>query len=252
MQSPLGWRSFFTKVPCHHRRGPCRGNCESWVKCYWPECWSASHCVRRSTLATFPALIPASHAQSLGSKDNRQAAFQLFVAVPSVAVAPLPSSISFTEGAVLPLALSTAAAALYQPGYLELPFPSATTTTTTDKAKTLLIWGGSSSVGSAGVQLATASGITVFATASPRNFEFVQSLGAAQVFDHSHPDVVKQIVDALKGTELVGVYDAISYPDTVRKSAEVLKGVAVKGKDLVATVQSPPPDVPNAKGGMWF
>jgi NADPH:quinone reductase-like Zn-dependent oxidoreductase len=186
------------------------------------------------------------------TKDNKHGAFQLYVAVLHTAVAPLPASISFAQGSVLPLAVSTAAAGLYQPGFLELPLPS-TTLTSANEGKTLLVWGGSSSVGSATVQLASASGLTVFATASSSNFEFVKSLGAAQVFDHSKNDVVQQIVDALKGTTLVGVYDAIALADTVTKSAEILK--AAVGKGVIATVLPPPKDLPDgidAKGGVFF
>ena len=193
-----------------------------------------------------------SHAQSLVTKDNKHAAFQLYVAVLHTAVAPIPASISFAQGSVLPLAVSTAAAGLYQPRFLELPLPSATLASAT-KDKTLLVWGGSSSVGSATIQLASASGLTVFTTASPSNFEFVKSLGAAQAFDHSKPDVVQQIVDALKGTTLVGVYDAISLEDTVAKSAEILK--AAVGKGIIATVLPPPKDLPDgieANAGLFL
>jgi NADPH:quinone reductase-like Zn-dependent oxidoreductase len=199
----------------------------------------------------FDAVLP-SHAQSLATNDNKHAAFQLYVAVPHTAVAPLPSSISFAQGCVLPLAVSTAAAGLYQSGFLELPLPSPTSASA-NEGKILLVWGGSSSVGSAAIQLASASGLTVFTTASPSNFDFVKSLGAAQVFDHSKHDVVQQIVDALKGATLVGVYDAISLADTVTKSAEILK--AALGKGFIATVLPPPENLPDgieASGGKCF
>ena len=164
------------------------------------------------------------------------------MAAPSKAVAPIPSSLSFVQAAVLPLAISTASAGLYLPDRLALPLPSATSPGP-DKNKTILIWGASSSVGCIAVQLATASGITVFATASPRNFDFVRSLGAAQVFDYSKPDVVNDIIDALKGTELVGAYDVVGSPATVKKSAEVVK--AIRGEGFVASTLVPPKDLPD-------
>ena len=40
------------------------------------------------------------------------------------ALAPIPSSISFEQAAVLPLAISTAAVVLYQKDQLDLPHPS--------------------------------------------------------------------------------------------------------------------------------
>ena len=49
--------------------------------------------------------------------------------------------------------------------------------------KVVLIWGGSTSVGSNAIQLAVAAGHEVVSTASPRNFDCVKSLGASAVFD---------------------------------------------------------------------
>lgn len=182
------------------------------------------------------------HAHAHTTHENKHAGFQLYIAVPSISVAPLPSSISFAQGSVLPLAVSTAAAGLYMPGLLELPLPSVTSASS-DKTKTLLIWGGASSVGSATIQLACASGLTVIVTASSRNFEFVKSLGAAQVFDYSKANVVEDIVGALKGTQFVGAYDAIASPETVKTCAEVVK--AVRGGGLVAAVLPPPRELPD-------
>ena len=188
----------------------------------------------------------SSHAPGLGTREKKHNAFQLYVTVPSMCAAPLASKISYAEGTVLPLAISTAAAGLYLPGLLGLPLPSATLQSDSDRRKhTLLVWGAASSVGSTTVQLALSSGVEVFATASKRNFDFVKSLGVDNVFDYSEPDVVKNIVTALKDrqTKLVGVYDAIGLNDTVRKSAEILK--AVEGKGLVASVLDPPGDLPD-------
>jgi len=186
------------------------------------------------------------HAPGLGTREQKHSAFQLYVTVPSMCAAPLPSKISYAEGSVLPQAISTAATGLYLPELLGLPLPSATLPPDSDRRKhTLLVWGAASSVGSTTVQLALASGVEVFATASKRNFDFVKSLGVDNVFDYSEPDVVKNIVTALKDrqTKLVGVYDAIGYDDTVKKSAEILK--AVEGKGLVASVLDPPGDLPD-------
>lgn len=75
--------------------------------------------------------------------------------------------------------------------------------------KTVLIWGGSSSVGATAIQLAVASGLDVIATASSSNHAFIRSIGAREVFDYKSPSVIEDIVAILKYSELVGIYDAI-------------------------------------------
>jgi NADPH:quinone reductase-like Zn-dependent oxidoreductase len=114
---------------------------------------------------------------------------------------PIPDFLSFESAAVLPLGLSTAACGLFQKDYLALQHPSADAKPT---GKTLLIWGGATSVGCNAIQLAVAAGYEVFATASPRNFDYLKSLGAARVFDYHARTVVKDIVAALRGKTIAG------------------------------------------------
>ena len=162
-------------------------------------------------------------------------------------VAPIPESMSFEQGAVLPLAISTAAAALYQKSQLALPYPAKDSKPVN---KTVLIWGGSSSVGAAAVQLARASGLTVFATASSRNHELVKSLGAAKVFDYSHSGVADEIAAALKGSDFVGIFDAVSSKGSYTVGMELLSKLG--GGKLVGTMPpmglTPPENVKNTNG----
>lgn len=82
---------------------------------------------------------------------------------------------------MIPLALDTAAVGLYSPtsdGYFELPYPSFKPS---PSGKTIIVWGGSSSVGALTIQLAVASGAKVVTTASSHNFDFVKGLGASEV-----------------------------------------------------------------------
>jgi NADPH:quinone reductase-like Zn-dependent oxidoreductase len=72
--------------------------------------------------------------------------------------------------------MSTAACGLFQEDHLALQRSSALPKPT---SKTLLVWGGSTSVGSNAIQLAVAAGYEVFTTASPKNFDYVKKLGAA-------------------------------------------------------------------------
>ncbi|KAG4433088.1 hypothetical protein IFR05_011428 [Cadophora sp. M221] len=161
-----------------------------------------------------------------GIGDSRYAGFQEYSIIPANAVAPVPDSISYEQGAVLPLAICTAAAGLYQKDHLNLPYP-------TDSIKhiggTILIWGGSSSVGTASVQLARASGFEVISTASVHNHHLVKSLGASEVFDHGRESIVEEIVTAFEGKQVVGILDCISEEETQRTCAEILiRGDALK------------------------
>lgn len=143
------------------------------------------------------------HAVGTDKKRNSPAegAFQDYTVVLAHMAAPIPSTMSYEHAVVLPLALSTAACGLFQKDHLALNYPSATPKPT---GKTLLIWGGSTSVGSNAIQLAVAAGYEVITTSSPRNFGYVKRLGARQVFDYNSPTVVADIVGAFKGKTIAG------------------------------------------------
>jgi len=157
------------------------------------------------------------HAVGTDKDSNRAAegAFQLYPVVLERMAAPIPDALSFEDAAVLPLAVSTAACGLFQTDQLGLRHPSGTPAPT---EQTLLVWGGSTSVGSNAIQLAVAAGYEVIATASPRNFGYVKSLGATEVFDHHSPGVVAEIVAAFKGRTLAGAiaFGATSAPACIR------------------------------------
>ena len=136
-------------------------------------------------------------------KGHRAAegAFQHYAILPAHMAAPLPERLSFAQGSVLPLALSTAATGLFEADCLALGHPSATPQA---KGQTLLIWGGSTSVGSNAIQLAVAAGYDVITTASPRNFDYVTRLGARQAFDYNSKRAIPDIIAALKGRRVAG------------------------------------------------
>lgn len=156
-------------------------------------------------------------------KKSQSGAFQHYSAAHSALMSRIPAGLGFADAAVLPLAISTAAQGLYASDYLALPAPGASSAQ--PNGKCILIWGGSSSVGAAAIQLAKASGVTVLATASARNLEALRSdLGADQAFDHKSPSVVDDIVGAVKdlqssrGVEFLGIYDAISEPQIFKEA----------------------------------
>jgi len=85
-------------------------------------------------------------------------------------LASLPESLSFEEGAALPVGSMTAWQLLKKAGTLQ--------------GKRVLVYGASGSVGSCAVQLAAQHGATVSAFCSAANGELVRSLGAARVLDY--------------------------------------------------------------------
>lgn len=163
------------------------------------------------------------HAVGIDKQRNSAAegAFQTYTVVLSHLCAPIPEAVAYENAAVLPLALSTAACALFQKDQLALRHPRAGATPT---GTTVLVWGASTSVGSNAVQLAAAAGYDVVATASPRNFPYVARLGADQVLDYNGPDAVQAVVAALQdrtlaGSVAVGTGAAAACADIVHRCA---------------------------------
>jgi len=185
------------------------------------------------------------HAVGLVTRKPEHGAFQNFVVVPVTGVCPIPDNMSFEEACVLPLAISTAAMGMFLKDNLGLAKPSHEVDET---GKTLLVWGGSSSVGSAVIQLALAAGLKVIATASRQNFDFCKDLGASEVFDYHTPGIVGDLTAALQKHHLAGAYDAIATRDTQLNVAQVL---AQLGGGKMAVVLPPSDEIPatvNANG----
>ncbi|KAH7330218.1 putative zinc-binding oxidoreductase ToxD [Rhexocercosporidium sp. MPI-PUGE-AT-0058] len=124
----------------------------------------------------------------------------------------IPPSMSFEDAATLPCGIGTVGLAFYR--HLELP-----TLTFPVEEKSggpgpyILIYGGSSATGSLAIQFAKLSGLTVITTASPRNFDFVKSLGADHVLDYHDPEVGSKI-NALTSNTLHLVLDTIAVPSS--------------------------------------
>ncbi|MGN6445730.1 zinc-binding alcohol dehydrogenase family protein [Amnibacterium sp.] len=127
--------------------------------------------------------------------------FRRYVAVLARVCTAIPDEVTFERAAVLPLALSTAAAGLFEADQLGLPMPAIPVAPRED---VVLVWGASTSVGCNAVQLARASGFAVVATAGRRNHEFVRSLGAEAVLDYRDGDVDQRIVEAVGDRRLAG------------------------------------------------
>jgi len=142
-------------------------------------------------------------AAGFAKQRNRAAesAFQSYTIVLPRLTTIIPETMSYVDAAVIPLGVTTAACGLFQRDLLALELPTAK-----PKARDhwVIIWGGATSVGCNAIQLAVSAGYSVVTTSSPKNFDYVKSLGATNAFDYSGKRVVRDIVAALKGKEVVG------------------------------------------------
>ncbi|MCJ1311423.1 hypothetical protein MMC25_005094 [Agyrium rufum] len=173
-------------------------------------------------------------------------AFQLYPVLRADLVSPIPDAMSYAEASCMPLGLSTAATALFTKSALGLQYPSPNAKAT---GETVLVWGGSTSVGSNAIQLGVAAGYEVFTTASPKNYEYVRKLGAAQVFDYKSPTVTKDIIAALKGKKVAGAV-AIGHGATTECICIL---AASQGKKLIAQATGPVPDpMPSTTGAFMM
>lgn len=156
--------------------------------------------------------------------DAAQGGFQEYVVLQPDVTFQIPDIMSFEEAAVIPLGLVTAIAALFETDQLGLQLPSEPRGEKSNQ--TVLIWGGSTSVGCNAIQLAVAAGYDVVSTASPKNFDFVKKLGASQVFDYNSPTVVADILAALQGQPLAGT---LSIGDGAAEQCMTIVGGAAPG-----------------------
>lgn len=179
----------------------------------------------------------------VGLRTNRPSdgAFQTFTVLLAHMASHIPASLSYERATVLPLGVSTAACGLFQKDHLALQYPSLTPKPT---GKTLLVWGGATSVGCNAIQLAVAAGYEVITTASPKNFDYVKKLGASQVFDYHSQTIVEELIDAFKGKAIAG---ALSI---ARGSAEACVEVVDKseGDKFVSMALPIPEKLPEGVG----
>ncbi|EXJ83466.1 hypothetical protein A1O1_07089 [Capronia coronata CBS 617.96] len=188
----------------------------------------------------------------LGSDTSTGGAFQRYSRLLSNMVSSIPDSLAYEDAAVIPLGLSTAASGLFQKDYLGLQYPSISPQPT---GKTLLIWGGSTSVGSNAIQLAVAAGYDVITTASPRNFEYVKGLGATQAFDYQSPTIGADLLEAFKGKRCAGgLAIAGVVPQARTEAAEACLEVIAKseGDKFVALAMPLPPQLPDGVGAKFI
>jgi NADPH:quinone reductase-like Zn-dependent oxidoreductase len=168
--------------------------------------------------------------------DPAEGAFRSRVKVLASLTAPIPSSMTYAEACVLPLALTTAAAGLFEPDQLALALPSGTPPR---RNETLLVLGGATSVGMNAVQLARNAGYRVVATASARNGDLLRDLGADTVVDYHDGDVVEQLARILRDRVLAGTMAVAA--GSLRQAIAVNRTAGVTGSGRIASAH-PTPD----------
>ncbi|KAK1759123.1 chaperonin 10-like protein [Echria macrotheca] len=136
--------------------------------------------------------------------------FQDFVVLDDRLIAGIPAGMPYREPVVLGLTISTSAMLLFGKDYLRLDYPK---TDAVKNGKSVLVWGGSSSVGSNAIQLVTAAGYNAITTCSRKNFDYVKSLGAIQAFDYKDPDVTEKVAAELDKGECAGIIMAAGLKD---------------------------------------
>lgn len=120
---------------------------------------------------------------------DRPGTYAEAVAVPADRAASLPEGIGFDEAAALGLVGTTAWRALVDRGGLE-------------PAETALIHGGSGGVGHVAVQLASAAGARVCATARDRYASALRDLGAEAVVDYRRDDLADAVRAAVGSVDV--------------------------------------------------
>lgn len=128
-------------------------------------------------------------------------------------------NVEFTKAVTL--GSYTPPGALFSKSGLNLRWPTipASPLRDNEKVKKILIWGGSSAMGSLSISYAKQAGYTVISTSSKHNLHFLKSLGADHVFDHSHPATVNAIRDLFP---IDYWFDTISLKSSVSTILDIL------------------------------
>jgi len=146
--------------------------------------------------------------------------------VPAGQCLPIPENLSFVEAASLPETFFTVWSNVFDRGQLK-------------KGESLMVHGGSSGIGVAAIQMATALGGTVYATAgSDEKCKFCQELGAAKAINYkteNFADVIKELTNT-KGVDVIldmigGDYTAPNLQSLADDGRMVLINT-MKGKDV--------------------
>ncbi|MCJ1469733.1 hypothetical protein MMC07_008374 [Pseudocyphellaria aurata] len=169
--------------------------------------------------------------------NNKSAAFQSIAAVHESKVGRKPGSWSFEDAASLTIAFVTAVASL---AALEISLPFIPGSQTgAYQPGTILILGGSSSVGASTIQVLRLAlpNCTILTTSSSKHHEALKALGASAVLDYRSANILNDIKNmSADGQGVEAIIDAVGSVTTDPSLLHVLTGSkkfaqVITGKD---------------------
>jgi NADPH:quinone reductase-like Zn-dependent oxidoreductase len=189
--------------------------------------------------------------------DCDQGGFQEYVLVRRSSAAHIPFSMSFDSACTLPMAMTTAASALWHT--LGIPKPKKGTKQGRSASSDLggqgiLIYGGSSAVGLLAIQMASRMGLTVLVVAGKKHREYICGLGAHYFIDREDDNVPESVLRATREAGLSEplrlALDAISGEESLLAVVDILSATASSpspSAQLAITLDWPA-HVPEPKG----
>jgi len=129
--------------------------------------------------------------------ENSQGVNSEYLMVPAAQVYPIKTDLSFTEAASIALVGQTSFQMIVNRAKLRL-------------GETILIWGASSGVGSAGIQIAKSLGASVIAIAGTHEkCEKAKSLGADDVLNYKRDDILADVKSITNGRGVNVVFEHV-------------------------------------------
>lgn len=173
-------------------------------------------------------------AEVMHRNDINHGAWQTYTIIRDSAATKIPNSMSFEEGTVFPFSMAVSADAFFE--CFKIPCP-ASRANKYQPIEGVLIWGASTDIGYAAVQLAANLGFKVFAVAHSNHHHDLIQLGAYAVFSPQEPDVVNTIVSFAKDVPISIKYgfDTVTAGFSSMMCATILEKTAKKGSKLALT-----------------
>ncbi|UZJ52429.1 hypothetical protein CBS101457_001749 [Exobasidium rhododendri] len=164
----------------------------------------------------------------IGVQDH--STFQEYITMPAELIGHTPESITDDEAAGVSLACMAVIAAFYHKDGLDIqPPPWQDGGAKAAAGKSIIILGGSSSVGQYAIQLARLSGFSNIVTASsPSHHPRLKELGATVVLDRTKSSP-QDYAEATKPYPVGAVLDSISSPETGVEAVRILQAANPKG-----------------------
>lgn len=161
--------------------------------------------------------------------------FQQYVTMHAELVGHTPKSVTDEEAAGVCLAIMAVLAAFYHADGLDIqPHPWQKGGDQAGKGKSIVVLGGSSSVGQYAIQLARLSGFSTIVTgSSPAHHELLKSFGATAVLDRNTA-TPSDYAQAASVHPLGAVLDSVSSPETGVEAVKVLAAANPNGVPAAA------------------